>query len=78
MKRRVEVRIDELRLPPGSRGSIRARDAIVAAIARALDARASHTHPAVRDASAADASAHDAIATAVRDGIAPHVPSGRR
>ncbi len=67
MKRRIELRIDELRLPPGSRTSLRARDAIASAVASLL--RDGRPPPAQRTRE----TTHDAIAAGVRDGVAPHL-----
>lgn len=65
MKRRIELRIDELRLPAGSRGGMRVRDAIGAEIARLLgDAPAPKRKP----------SAAEAVGAALHERIAPHVP----
>jgi hypothetical protein len=63
MKRRIEVRIEELQLPAGTRGGSRAADAIHAELARLFsgDARPGPERP------------HAAVAQAIHDHVAPHV-----
>jgi hypothetical protein len=71
VKRRIEIRIDELRLPAGSRAGLRVRDEIAAAVARLAGGTPS---PARADRTAG---ASDAIAGALHERIAPHLPSSR-
>lgn len=63
MRRRVDVRIDELRLPAGTRGGIRALDAIRAEVARLL----------AHEEHAQHIDAPSAVARAIHDHIAPHI-----
>ncbi len=62
MKRRLELRIDELHLPAGARGGLRAQEAIRANIVRLLDGGSLTGGDDV----------HDAVARAVHDRVAPH------
>lgn len=69
MKRSVELHIDELRLPAGSPGGPRARDAVAAEIVRLIAGGAGE-----RD----EDGTHLAVARAVHAQVAPHVGERRR
>jgi hypothetical protein len=68
MKRSVELHIDELRLPAGSPGGPRTRDAVAAQIARLIAGGAGE-----RDGDRT----HQAVARAVHAQLAPHVGERR-
>lgn len=64
MKRRIVVRIDELRLPPGTRGGPRAADAVRRHVEALLRGGVQGEQPAPGHASAA---------RAIHDALAPHL-----